>query len=89
MERAPPPLAETFVFVSTILLKKTTSANNVSEIWCFLEIFSTAAFVCKTWNIMFIRFAFSRRMNFEAEDTGMVQVVGTKKILTYHLKEEL
>ena len=28
---------------------------------------------------MFIRFAFSRRINFEAEDTGMVQVVETKK----------
>ena len=27
---------------------------------------------------MFIRFAFSRRINFEAEDTGMVQVVETK-----------
>ena len=50
MKRAPPPFAETFVFVSTIVLKTTTSVNNVSEIWSFLEIFSTAAFVCKTQN---------------------------------------
>ena len=44
MKRAPPPLAETFVFVSTIVLKTTTSVNNVSEIWRFFRNFRHSCF---------------------------------------------